>query len=153
MHTEPVISINFVDGAVDVPKHSVLPALGCGGECLFVGRTRPEHHEQHGELVELKYECYQTMAATLLEQFANEAHARFKTKAINISHSIGRVPVNAASVVIAVACNHRDSAFLACRFLIDSIKSEVPVWKQEVWTNGITWSNDTILPLGNPVPK
>jgi len=153
MHEEPVISINFVDGAVDVTKHSMLPALGCGGECVFVGRTRPEHHALHGELVELKYDCYQAMAATQLKQFANEAHARFNARAINICHSTGSVPVDAASVVIAVACNRRNDAFLACRFLIDSLKSQVPVWKQEVWTNGKTWSTDASLSLREHVNK
>ena len=153
MHKAPLISIDFVAGAVDVPKHSVLPALGCGGECVFIGRTRPEQHPLHGELVELKYDCYQAMAATQLKQFSNEAHARFNARAIHICHSTGGVPVDAASVVIAVACNHRDDAFLACRFLIDLLKSQVTLWKQEVWANGKTWSTHASLSLRKHVNK
>ncbi|MDP6542086.1 MAG: hypothetical protein QGF07_04795, partial [Phycisphaerales bacterium] len=62
MLQEPIISVNFVEGEVDVPKYSLLPAIGCGGECLFVGRTRPEQNDKHGNLIELKYDCYQSMA-------------------------------------------------------------------------------------------
>ncbi len=141
MKIEPIISVHFVDGEVDVQKHSQLPAIGCGGECVFVGRTRPEHNEQHGDLVELSYDCYKTMAQTQLEKLAEETVARFSVRAIHICHSTGSVPVDAASVVIAVASDHRDDAFLACRSLIDLLKLQVPIWKQEMWEDGTSWSD------------
>ena len=141
MKKEPRISVHFVNGEVDVQKHSQLPAIGCGGECIFVGRTRPEFNAQHGNLVELSYDCYETMAQTQLEKLATEAVARFSVRAIHICHSTGSVPVDAASVVIAVGSDHRDDAFLACRFLIDLLKSQVPIWKQEMWADGTTWSD------------
>ncbi|MBT4585113.1 MAG: molybdenum cofactor biosynthesis protein MoaE [Phycisphaerae bacterium] len=141
MEKDPIISVHFVDGEVDVPKHSQLPAIGCGGECIFVGRTRPEHNKQHGDLTELSYDCYKTMAQSQLEKLAEEAVARFSVRAIQICHSTGSVQVDKASVVIAVGSDHRDDAFLACRFLIDLLKLQVPIWKQEVWSDGTTWSN------------
>jgi molybdopterin synthase catalytic subunit len=146
MHSNPIISVQFVEGEVDIQKHSTLPTTGCGGECLFVGRTRPEHHDKHGELLELSYDCYQTLAQTKLEQLANEAVARFGVRTINICHSTGSVPINGVSVVIAVASEHRDDAFHACRFLIDLLKLHVPIWKQEIWEDGTTWSAGVPLP-------
>ncbi|MBC8522904.1 molybdenum cofactor biosynthesis protein MoaE [PVC group bacterium] len=145
MLQEPIISVNFVEGEVDVPKYSLLPAIGCGGECLFVGRTRPEQNDRHGDLIELKYDCYQSMAQSQLQTLANEAVARFNARAITICHSIGSVPVNSASVVISVGCDHRDDSFLACRFLIDLLKLQVPIWKKEVWSDGTTWSEGAPL--------
>ncbi|MDP7009604.1 MAG: molybdenum cofactor biosynthesis protein MoaE [Phycisphaerales bacterium] len=147
MPEEPIILINFVVGEVDVPKYSILPAIGCGGECVFIGRTRPEHHPTHGDLIALSYDCYETMAKKQLETLSEEAIARYSVRAITICHSTKSVEVNGASVVIAVASDHRADAFLACRFLIDQLKLHVPIWKQEVWSDGTTWSE------GKPLPK
>ena len=140
MGKDPIISVLFVEGEVDVSKHSLLPNIGCGGECIFVGRTRPDHHEKHGKLIALHYDCYKKMAQSQLEKLAEEAVARFNVRVIQICHSCGKVPIDGASVVIAVGSNHRDDAFLACQFLIDLLKSQATIWKQEVWAEGTTWS-------------
>ena len=140
MGKDPIISVLFVEGEVDVSKRSLLPNIGCGGECIFVGRTRPDHHEKHGKLIALHYDCYKKMAQSQLEKLAEEAVAQFNVRVIQICHSCGKVPIDGASVVIAVGSNHRDDAFLACRFLIDLLKSQATIWKQEVWADGTTWS-------------
>ncbi len=140
MGKDPIISVLFVEGEVDVSKRSLLPNIGCGGECIFVGRTRPDHHEKHGKLLALHYDCYKKMAQSQLEKLAEEAVARFDVRVIQICHSCGEVPIDGASVVVAVGSNHRDDAFLACRFLIDLLKLQATIWKQEVWVDGATWS-------------
>jgi molybdopterin synthase catalytic subunit len=140
MGKDPIISVVFVEGEVDVPKRSLLPSIGCGGECIFVGRTRPDHHEKHGKLIALHYDCYKKMAQSQLEKLAKQAVARFDVRVIQICHSCGKVPIDGASVVIAVGSNHRNDAFLACRFLIDLLKLQATIWKQEVWADGTTWS-------------
>ena len=147
MNRDPKISVRLVDGEIEVPKYNILPSIGCGGECVFIGRTRPEHHAEHGQLVALKYDCYKAMAQGQLEKIAVEAAARFNIRAINISHSTGTVAVDGASVVIAVGSDHRDDAFLACRFLIDLLKLQVTIWKQEVWKDGTSWSLGTSVPI------
>ncbi len=139
------IDIQFCQQAVDVPSASTLPAIGSGGECLFVGRTRPETHEIHGELTALHYDCYRDMAEHNLQELAQEAINRFSVRHIRVTHSIGTVKIDEASVVIAVSSDHRDDAFTACRFMIDLLKQRVPIWKQEKWTDGTTWSNGTPL--------
>ena len=140
MEKDPCISVLFVEGDVDVSKHSLLPSSGCGGECIFVGRTRPDYHEKHGDLVALSYECYKTMAQTQLERLAKEAADRFEARVIHICHSSSKVPVNGASVLIAVGSEHRNDAFHACHFLIDQLKLQATIWKQEIWADGTTWS-------------
>ncbi len=135
------IDIQFTVNAVDVASASVLPSIGCGGECIFVGRTRPENNEHNGDLLALQYDCYQEMAETELQTLAQEAINRFEARHVRVTHSVGRVAIDEASVVIAVSSNHRDDAFTACRFLIDLLKQRVPIWKQEMWADGTTWSD------------
>jgi molybdopterin synthase catalytic subunit len=139
------IDILFTENAVDVVSASILPAIGCGGECIFIGRTRPEDNATHGPLLALHYDCYQEMAEKELRTLAQEAINRFEIRHIRVTHSVGRVATNEASVVIAVASDHRDDAFTACRFMIDLLKQRVPIWKQEMWTDGTTWSEGAPL--------
>ena len=145
MEKEPIISVQFIEGEIDVSTHSQLPEIGCGGECIFVGRTRPQYNKQHGDLVGLSYDCYKTMANSQLKKLSEEAVARFSVRAIRICHSTGMVPIHKASIVISVGSDHRDDAFQACRFLIDLLKLQVPIWKQEIWTNGTTWREGKLL--------
>ena len=77
--------------------------------------------------------------STTLPSNMNEAIQQFSINAVRVTNTIGSVPVNGASVVIAVGSDHRDEAFLACRYLIDNLKVRVPIWKQEAWTNGSIW--------------
>lgn len=142
------IEIRFDAEAVNVEQASMLPSLGCGGECIFVGRTRPEENETHGALLALEYDCYQEMAETEIRKLAEEAINRFDVRHVRVTHSVGRVAIDEASVVIAVASDHRDDAFTACRFMIDLLKQRVPIWKQEMWADGTTWKDG--VPLATP---
>jgi len=135
------ISVHFSENAIDVQEASTLPSIGCGGECVFIGRTRPELNPTHGELLALNYDCYQEMASQELHALAREARSRFAVNHIKVTHSIGKVAINEASVVIAVGSDHREEAFLASRFMINVLKQRVPIWKQEVWAEGLTWSD------------
>jgi molybdopterin synthase catalytic subunit len=139
------INIQFCKQAVDVTSASTLPEIGCGGECIFVGRTRPEKNEIHGDLTALKYDCYQEMAEKELLELAQETINRFQVRHVRVTHAIGEVAIDEASVVIAVSSDHRDDAFTACRFMIDLLKQRVPIWKQEMWSDGTTWSDGVPL--------
>ena len=139
MTIEPHVQIKFTADQINVSTASELPTIGCGGECVFIGRTRPEAHTEHGDLIALQYDCYENMARTELALIADKAIATFSVRCIRITHSAGNVPVHDASVVIAVGSNHRDEACKACRFLIDNLKTRVPIWKQEKWRTEMTW--------------
>ena len=111
----------------------------CGAETIFVGRTRSETHAEYGPLVRLEYEVYEPMARKLLDDLARSAAAKFDCRAVRLVHSQGSVPPGEPSVVIQVATPHRGEAFEACRYLIERVKHELPIWKREIWQRGETF--------------
>ena len=111
-----------------------------GGIDVFIGTTRAETHADGRELVALDYEAYPEMALSQMRDLARRARARWPVVRLALLHRVGRVAVGQPSVVVAVACPHRAEAFEACRWLIDTLKAEVPIWKKEVWADGSgTW--------------
>ena len=136
------VDIQLVDAPVRYRPIERFP-IDCGGECVFVGRTRKEIHSVHGELLRLSYEAYHPMALDVLNQLAAEATRKFECRFIRIHHTIGVVPLGEASVIVQTACVRRAAAFEACRFLIDELKTMAPIWKREEWADGSTWSAGT----------
>ena len=136
-NTSPKIIVGVQDGPVSV---SALDWPGaCGGECVFLGRTREECHAEYGPLLRLEYEVYEPMATKVLGQMARDAAEQFGCLAVRMIHAQGAVAIGEASVVIQVATPHRGEAFEACRYLIDRLKHDLPVWKREVWRDGETF--------------
>jgi molybdopterin synthase catalytic subunit len=81
------------------------------------------------------------MAEKELRSVAKEAIDRYSTRVVRVTHAIGRVAIDEASVVIATSSEHRKDAFDACQYIIDGLKQRVPIWKQELWADGTTWKN------------
>ena len=115
-----------------------------GGIAVFLGTTRAETAVDGRELVALDYDAYAEMAVDRLRQLVADARASGDVTKVAVLHRLGRVAVGEASVVIAVSTPHRAAAFDACRFLIDRLKVDVPIWKQERWADGTgTWVHPT----------
>ena len=115
-----------------------------GGIVTFSGATRVETDDGHGPLVRLEYEAYSSMAVAQLERLAAEAKARWQIGKTAILHRLGPVAPGELSVMIAVACAHRAEAFDACRWLIDALKRDVPIWKRDVHADGFArWVDPT----------
>lgn len=111
-----------------------------GGVVSFVGRVR---NQARGHAIEhLVYEAYPEMAEREMEKIADEAGARWPGTRVAIAHRVGRLEIGDAAVVVVAASAHRDAAFLACRFAIDTLKERVPIWKREVATDGAYWVDD-----------
>ncbi len=108
-----------------------------GGIDVFIGTTR--NFSNGKEVLSLAYEAYEPMAMKKMHEIAQEAQHRWSVKKISIVHRVGKVKIGEASVVIAVSSVHRNEAFEACRFLIDSLKKVVPIWKKEVFKDGEIW--------------
>lgn len=144
----PIIDIQLLDHPVGVMAFDPFPE-GCGGECVFLGRTRQETSEEHGPLVRLSYEAYAPMAEKVLRSLAEEAVSRFGCHRVRIHHAVGDVPTGEASVLVQVVCGHRGESFEACRMLIDRLKAEAPIWKQEQWADGSTWSQGHAVDVGD----
>jgi molybdopterin converting factor subunit 1 len=95
----------------------------------------------------LDYEAYETMALKQMESLASEAQTRFNVRGVSIVHRLGRLEIGETSVLIVVAAAHRGSAFDACRWIIDTLKKTVPIWKKEYFEDGVVWAD------GEPFPE
>jgi molybdopterin synthase catalytic subunit len=111
-----------------------------GGIDVFLGTTRAETSSDGRALIALDYEAYEQMAVEQLRELARRARERWPIVRLAILHRTGRVAVAEPSVIIAVSTPHRAESFTACRWLIDTLKQEVAIWKKEVWADGSgTW--------------
>jgi len=115
-----------------------------GGIAVFLGTTRAERNAAGHALVALDYEAYPEMAQKQMEDLARTARQKWPIRRIAVLHRTGRVAVGEPSVIIAVATPHRADAFEACRWIIDSLKADVAIWKKELWAEGAeTWVHPT----------
>ena len=95
----------------------------------------------------LDYEAYEEMAAKLMAELATRAIADFGIRAVTLVHRLGRLQIGETSVLIVVASAHRGVAFEASRWLIDTLKKTVPIWKKETFADGVVWAD------GEPFPS
>lgn len=116
-----------------------------GGVAVFLGTTRAETSPTGHPLLALHYEAYGEMVSRQLVGLAAAAREKWPILKLVVLHRTGRVDVGQPSVVIALSTPHRAESFDACRFLIDTLKSEVSVWKQEIWADGpATWVDPAV---------
>jgi molybdopterin converting factor subunit 1 len=98
----------------------------------------------------LDYEAYEEMALEQMEALAGQALGQFQIRDVAIVHRLGRLDIGEASVLIAVASAHRAAAFDACRWLIDTLKRTVPIWKKEHFEDGAVWADGEPFPAEIP---
>lgn len=128
LQTEPIRADELIE-AVHSERH--------GAVALFLGTVRD--HNDGRKVRFLEYHAYPEMARSELEKLAAECRRRFGNPSIALVHRTGRLEVGETAVAIAVASAHRSAAFQACRFLIDTLKQTVPVWKKEFFQDGEVW--------------
>ena len=109
----------------------------CGGLAVFIGTVR--NQTKGKKVIRLAYECYQSMALKELQKIAADAIRLYDIKNIVIHHRVGVLNITDKAVVIAVSAMHRNAAFDACRYAIDTLKKTVPIWKKEVFEDGEEW--------------
>lgn len=108
-----------------------------GGIVVFEGIVRDN---ARGKQVRyLEYDAYVEMAEQQIRAIIAQAEQRWGVEYVAVAHRFGRLEIGEASVVIVVATPHRAEAFEACRYIIDTLKATVPIWKKEVATNGEEW--------------
>jgi molybdopterin synthase catalytic subunit len=105
-----------------------------GAVCTFLGTVRELTGDRRTS--SLDYEAYPAMAGAKLAELEAEARRRWPVLDAAIVHRVGHLDPGEVSVVVAVSCPHRDDAFAACRWLIDTLKAVVPIWKKETWADG-----------------
>jgi molybdopterin synthase catalytic subunit len=124
-----------------------------GAVVVFEGVVR--NHTRNRRTLYLDYEAYEAMALAKLETLRGEARRTFAVRDIAIVHRIGRLEIGEASVVIVVASAHRAAAFDACRWVIDTLKRSVPIWKKEYFEDGAVWADGEPFPpdIAAPPPR
>src|SRR5262245_16909036 len=108
-----------------------------GALALFLGVVRNENGGR--PVLRLEYEAYEEMALLEMQAIEDEARRRWPITDIRIVHRLGRMEIREVSVAVAVAAPHRDEAFSACRYAIDTLKRTVPIWKKEFYADGAVW--------------
>ena len=104
---------------------------------IFVGTVR---NQTKGKVVtHLEFEAYETMAISELEKIKAQAIEKWPVLNLAIYHAVGRLEIGEVPVVIAVSTAHRQAAFEACKFIIDTLKETVPIWKREFYEDGSVW--------------
>jgi molybdopterin synthase catalytic subunit len=135
----------LVDRTIDLQALADAAAHpSCGAVLLFVGAVRDRHQDR--EVDRITYHAYRTMALDKLEAIAASLEDRASCLRVRIAHRLGEIPVGEASVAIAVASPHRSAAYDASRTALERLKQEVPIWKQERYTDGqVEWREDEPL--------
>ncbi len=111
----------------------------CGAVVLFSGVVR-NHAEGRRGVERLVYEAYEDVALARIAEIAAECRSRWPAVGrIAMLHRIGELSVSESAVVVAVSAPHRDVAFEAARYAIDTLKETVPIWKHETWSGGADW--------------
>jgi molybdopterin synthase catalytic subunit len=128
--------IDILSERLDITATNRVLDPAAGGVATFLGTTRSENNGQGQALVALDYEAYREMALKQMHDLAQRARERWPIIKMVLLHRVGRVGLAEPSVLIALSTPHRGDAFEACRFLIDTLKAEVAIWKKEIWADG-----------------
>ena len=131
-----------------IVAHAIVPGLERpedGAIVIFDGIVRNNSRGRSTQY--LDYESYEAMALKKLHEMAADALKQFAIRNLAVIHRLGRIEIGESSVLIAVFSAHRAAAFDACRWLIDTLKKTVPIWKKEHFADGAVWAD------GEPFPE
>lgn len=119
-----------------------------GAAVMFEGVVRNQTRGRR--TLYLDYEAYEEMALQQMEELATGALKQFQIRDVALVHRLGRLEIGETSVLIVVASAHRAAAFDACRWLIDTLKRTVPIWKKEYFEDGVVWAEGEPFPAEIP---
>jgi molybdopterin synthase catalytic subunit len=131
-----------------IVRHEIIPPLERpedGAIVVFDGIVR--NHSRGRKTRYLEYEAYESMALKLMEELAGQALEKFAIRNVLLVHRLGHLEIGETSVLIAVFSAHRGPAFEACRWIIDTLKKTVPIYKKEFFEDGAVWAD------GEPFPE
>lgn len=129
--------IELTNNPIDISRACrAVQSPQAGAVLLFLGTVREFTHGRQTE--HLNYECYRDMALAKLEELTQQARAKWDLVSCFVAHRLGRLDLGEISIAVAVSSPHREVAFTAGKWLIDTIKQVVPIWKEEHWSDGST---------------
>ena len=129
--------VEIVDKIDTAQVYVELSDARSGGICVFIGTVREFTNNE--EVVALEFETYKTMALKEMEKIADKALVKWNLNKVVLRHAVGEKGVTDPVVVVGASSAHRDACFEACRFLIDTLKETVPIWKKEKFKNKSVW--------------
>lgn len=133
-----MIDIKITDQKLNITEClQIAQDFGSGGIATFIGTIRNKTKEK--SVLRLEYECYEPMAIKELQKIINQAMTMFSVRNIVVHHRIGVLFPGDEAIIIVVSDGHRDAVFTACKFVIDTIKEMVPIWKKEIFEDGEEW--------------
>lgn len=137
---ENKIFIKLIEGELSLGEcYEYVQDDSCGGLALFVGTVR--NNTKGKEVLKLEFSAYEPMAVKEMNLIALKAIDLFGIHKIAIHHAVGNLEIGEVPVIIAVSSAHREAAFKACQFAIDTLKETVPIWKKEFFEDGEIWVN------------
>ena len=114
-----------------------------GALSIFIGNVR--NHGRFGNVSEIYYETYNEMAQEKLREIENEAQTKWGIKKFVAIHRIGNIKVGETSIIIGISSEHRHEAFEACKYVINNVKTRVPIWKKEISKESQKWADGVLL--------
>ena len=117
--------------------HDAVEDPAAGGIVVFVGLVRNQTKSR--QVVRLAFESYVPMALKEMDKIADSLYEKWGILHVCIHHRIGVLDIGDIPVVIAVSTPHRQAAFEACQYAIDTLKETVPIWKKEIFEDGEVW--------------
>lgn len=129
--------IEIVDHIDTSQVYAELSDPQSGGICVFIGAVREFTHDE--EVIALEFETYKTMALKEMDKIADKAMEKWSLNKIVMKHAVGHKGVEEPVVIVGASSAHRSACFEACRFLIDTLKETVPIWKKEMFKNKTVW--------------
>ena len=114
-----------------------------GAISIFIGNVRIQGRS--GNVSEIYYEAYNKMAEEKMNEIENEAQTKWAIKKLVAIHRLGNIRVGETSIMIGVSSEHRKDAFEACKYVIDNVKTRVPIWKKEISDENQKWVDGILL--------
>ena len=124
----------------NINRDKIINSVECpeaGAIDVFIGTTR--NSTQSKKVLKLEFESHESMAIKEIQKIIDNAFTKWSISKVAVSHRVGVVDIGEVAVVIAVSAPHRAAAFEACRYIIDTLKQTVPIWKKETFENGEVW--------------
>ena len=117
-----------------------------GASIYFTGTVRNQNDDK--SVIGITYDSHDALVINSFQEIYNEADQKLnvKDKSVYIEHAKGYLNLGEVSIIIAVACKHRDQAYVLSRYIIEEIKKRSPIWKKEHYQN-----NDSAWLKGNPI--
>ena len=129
-----------------VEAENFISSYDYGASIFFTGTVRNQNENKN--VIGITYDSHDVLVTNSFQEIYNEADQKLniKDKSVYIEHAKGYLNLGEISIIIAVACKHRDQAYVLSRYIIEEIKKRAPIWKKEHYQN-----NDSTWLKGNPI--